>query len=72
MVRNYRSASAKAQDALDLANRKVARLEARLAKVVETATEIKAELDLAIIAQDYAAKNPMLSDPLPGTEDVKP
>ena len=67
MPRNLRTPQHKAQDAVDLADRKVKRLQDRLAKAVAAAAEIKVDVDAAIVELDYAKANPVLH-PVPKPE----
>jgi hypothetical protein len=60
MGRRLRSERDRAQDALDLADRKVKRIEVRLEKLVEAATELNAELSAAKVVREYAARHPAL------------
>lgn len=69
MARALRSPETKARDALALADRKVARLDARLAKAVVVASAIDSELQAAVVERDYAAANPALHmDTLTGVD----
>lgn len=61
MTRTLKTPQTKAKEALDLANRKVARAETRLAKMVAAASEVKDELDALKAERDYAAQNPALT-----------
>jgi hypothetical protein len=60
MSRPLRTEAEKAQEALDLAERKLARKEHLLAEAVAVATELKAKADEVRAIRDYAAKHPAL------------
>lgn len=67
MARNLRSPETKAHDTLALAERKIARIDARLHKAMEAVQAIRAERVAAVVVCNYAAANPALHmDPLVG------
>ncbi|MCA1570759.1 MAG: hypothetical protein LC798_10675 [Chloroflexi bacterium] len=63
MTRQRRDPAVKAQEALDIARRKVAKIRARHKALKAELVELEAELDVAERDVEYLAKNPRLAKP---------
>lgn len=62
MSRNTKTPARRAQEALDLASRHVARLTAKWERLAAEAADVEIELTAAKVRRDYLAQHPDLDD----------